>query len=385
MKTNNLFILFTLALWTNTIYAQNKIENSYFKSFLQSNSSIHMQNIETRGSSWLLDSIICITQTNNTGWVPENNYYYLYNDKNLLVKDSTIEWHKTNTTIPFWQPAFLSLYYYNDQNQGFLSYNLVWYPNDKEWRKDTIRNHNYYNNGKLILVSREIYNPDIHKWNFTSMDSLFYNSENQLIQKKIYVNLDNEIKQLARYYYTYENSKLVSELLQITIDGGGKWSNYLRNFYHYDNELLIEKITDYYNEKTFNFEPTDREVFNYNINNLLASKEVYSWDGDDWILYRLCDLYYSEKGTTSVNPIKIKGDTIKMSNPFQSGTVEAPFLDNNTEYILTVYNASNQLVYREKQTGNVWYIPAMNSTGIHVLIVNKSDITLAVKQFIRVK
>lgn len=385
MKTNNLFILLILAFWTNTLFAQNKIENSYFKSFLQSKSSPLMQYIETRGSSWLLDSMICITQTDNTGWGPENNYYYLYNKKNLLVKDSTIEWNKTNTTTPFWQPVFLSLYYYNDQNQGYLSDNLVWYPNGKVWRKDTIRNHNFYDNGKLILVSKENYNPDTQQWNFMSMDSLFYNSEDQLIQKKIYVNLDNEITLLARYFYTYQNNKLERDLLQITLDGGGKWVNYLRNFYHYDKELLTEKITDFYNEKTFNFEPTDREILNYNINNLLASKEVYSWDGDEWILYRLCDLYYSEKGTTSVDPIQIKADTIKMANPFQGGIVEAPFLDKNSEYILTAFNASNQLVYREKQTGNAWYIPAMNSSGIYVLVINKSDLTVAIKEFISVK
>jgi len=336
-------------------------------------------NVETRGESFLLDSTVSEIFAEN-GWEPSEKVFFLYNPEFLLVKDSTIIWVQDPPTGPTWRPAMQQTHTYTVANDLETTTQTVWDLGTNDWSLDSFRITNLYDNGRLAAVWSEQYDPSLGNWEKVAVDSLIYDETGQLTGRAAYFPSGNALVPAARIFYGYEDGLLASDLFQFTFDGGDNWINFFRQFYDYENGLLATRQLDFYDEQTSNFSEAELETFTYDEEDRLVHTDVFAWAGE-WLQYQRTDLFYSEKQSTGVDDMPVIGQVeILMANPFPGGLAQAPGLDTDGIYDVAIYNMAGQPVFRQKLAGNAWQLPALQGTGIHVILVADDSGVLATRK-----
>lgn len=335
-----------------------------------------MTKLETRGGEALLDSVICESY-DGSDWYPYEKTWLRYDDQDLQVFDSTAQWSPGNS----WNPLVMQLYTYTQASE-LETQSVVYYDTlNDEWLQDTFRTRNVYDDGRLVAVWSETYDPAAGIWVSDFVDSLVYDAQGQVIQRIGYFYDGFDFTPFARMFLGYENGLLVTDLFQISWAGGGDWINFFRTFYNYENGLLASKRTDYYDEASSNFFETDLETFLYDDEDKLIYSENFFWTGE-WEIYLRCNYFYSSGIPSGVVTKPLELASLEMANPFPGGTVNAPGLDAGKTYEVAVYNAWGQPVYSQRLGGNSWQLPALPGSGHYVLAVSEDGRLLGSRKIV---
>jgi hypothetical protein len=328
-----------------------------------------------RGAGLLLDSTVCEIYGEES-WEPGEKTFYHYDENEMLAKDSIINWLGDH-----WAPVVKHFYAYTAVGQLYTNSQIEWNSASQEWAKDTLRYRNEYDNGRLVAVWTETFDPLIGEWDTFLVDSLRYDDEGVLIGQVAYFTFGNGMVPVARIFYGYEDGLLAADIFQFSFDGQG-WINFFRQFYYYEDGLLSVRRLEYYDEETFNFFEAEMETYAYGENDELVHTEVFVWF-DEWLPAQRCDYYYSQGQPSSIGGgVPIPLAEIRMANPFPGGQAEAPALDAAGSYEVVIFNAMGQPVFRQTLSGASWQLPAMPGPGFYALVVQSGGRVLATRKFV---
>ncbi|MFZ2897194.1 MAG: hypothetical protein WA004_01145 [Saprospiraceae bacterium] len=367
MKAIHFLLTLMLTIAAGAAFGQMSLDPIYQRAIEQMTKTPEsLMKLDTRGEEALLDSVVC-ESFDGSDWYPYENTYFRYDDQDLLVFDSTVQWSPENG----WDPVTIQLYGYTSadelETQRIVTYDTL----NNEWLPDTFRIRNVYDDGRLVAVWSETYNSGTGVWVSDFVDSLVYDVQGQVIQRIGYFYDGFSFTPFARMFLGYENGLLVTDLFQISFIGGGDWINFFRTFYTYENGLLASKRTDYYDEASSNFYETDLETFLYDDEDKLIYSENFFWAGE-WVIYLRCNYFYSSGIPSGVVTKPLELANLEMANPFPGGTINAPGLEAGKTYEVAVYNAWGQPVYSQRLGGNSWQLPALPGSGHFVLTVSEN-------------
>lgn len=376
MKTIIFLLIAFWSLMISPLFAQHSPSGVHALAFEMLKEMPDLRNAETRGESFLLDSTVSEYFAEN-GWETSGKAFFQYDQDFLLVKDSSIQWTEDLPGGPAWVPEMKQTHTYTPTNDLETTIQVTWDQSNNAWSPDTFRILNLYDNGRLTAVWSEQFDSSLGNWEKVAIDSLIYDETGLLTERRAYFPIGNVLVPVARIFYGYEDGFLATDLFQFTFDGGTEWINFFRQFYDYENGLLATRQLDYYDEETSNFLEAELETYTYGEEDRLVHTDVFAWAGE-WLKYQRTDLFYSEKLSNGVDDTpRVDQVEILMANPFSGGLAQAPGLDGNRVYHVTIFNMAGQPVFQQKLAGNSWQLPALQGSGIHVIVIADDSRVLA--------
>lgn len=328
-------------------------------------------------AEWQLDSMHC-ESFNGQGWDFDTRYYYRYDAQHRRTQDSTITFDHVQQ---IWQPSALAFYDYLSGDQVKTVDELSW--NGQAWGEDTMRTRNVYLNGLLTEIYEETHIGQ-GTWASNGKTTLEYDNAGRVVQRFTYF-LDETTHLwtvIGRSTPVYLGDLIKEEAFEFTNDQGQTWEKFSRFVYTIQNGRVEGLAIQIWNGADWG--PFFREEYTFDDRGLVVHEDSYQFN-NGWTPTGRCDLFYSEQTTATHDPASGVAARLQMANPFSGGQVTAPELPASQEYRVTVFDLGGRPVYDVIASGNRWQLPALQTTGMHVLTVRRGDEVVAQRKFIVVR
>jgi hypothetical protein len=201
-------------------------------------------------------------------------------------------------------PSFVITYEYNKFG-WVISETKVIYASD--WASYKFE-YEYDNKGNITLLKQ--YRKELETWDYIHHEICEYNSDNQIVIKKMYDDYGSGFRFTQQYLYSYQTSVLES-IIQQNVSSNGE------NFYN-----------------------NSKQNYYYNDDNQLAFIKEYAWVSNDWMFTEVFDYEYNDFGNILNYSHELLFDDV--------------FFKEWRYYF--VYNEANKLKERQRFTGSglIW-------------------------------
>ncbi|MFC1898592.1 T9SS type A sorting domain-containing protein [Candidatus Cloacimonadota bacterium] len=326
-------------------------------SFLQGNiKPILIENLDLERESQL-DELYYYTWE-NSGWSNFLKYDFFY--ENGLNTEIKVYWWNGSV----WAYDHRQIFFYDENDNiievliqihdggwlNYLLYTLLWENNlmieitiqdwiNLEWVNDdrTLVSYDEYENEIEDLNQSW----DGYEWYDQYLFTMTYDASN--LRLDMHEQHNNQGTWIDDYFNTYSydtNENLIEDLGASNLNG--TWLNDQLITYSYDaNDLLETVLNQYYfmDEWWNNYQ----ELYTYD-DEILTERLTQYWEGDIWDNYQLEEFVYEEVGDISN---QIQENDFRLSNypnPFNPSTTISFSIEPNEQYDLTIYNLKGQKV-----------------------------------------
>ena len=281
-------------------------------------------------------------------------HHHFFNDNDLLVKDTVLEWDN------------IAMSWINDM-AGILSYNgeekltnISWIDWDSEleiWKQSSLQLYNYNANSELIEYIFQTWDTPSNNW----------------------------INYSRRTYAYNENGNLISELWCNWNNIDTSWTNFRISYNEYDDfDYLIETVSDIWliNENRWIHGKRDI-ILNDNQGNI-ESILIQEWFENDsiWFDVNKHD-YHNSVHQTPVDIINTDSNVIKL---YPNPTKNIIYIINKSEneYYIELFNTYGQIMYKGDLNNNEELIDLSNmNCGLYYLSLYSNGVRQFTKKLLK--
>jgi hypothetical protein len=293
---------------------------------------LYIRNQQGDITHWIYNSYDTITNA----WVPIEHDSLIYNSGGKLISET---WNYYNKTSGIWFTGELWKY---DDTGGLIE---EFY---KSWDDMYVVDYGY--RSSYILNTRDLPISTINQnWDITAVGWINYDritseyTDDTILYKQTDDYWTGTVWEINwQQIYSYANSLLSEQLMQIWDSANSIWVNYAQNIYSYNGNLETENLFQQWDEVNLAWINNSRYTSFYNADNLLTESLSEYWDGYSWINYTRTSFEYDTFGHT----------TLKLSQQWSDGSwinlssISYAFnsAGSQTQYTLQNYDTSTGLV-----------------------------------------
>jgi hypothetical protein len=290
MKKYMFFTLYFVLIMMQNAIAQTNIEQNKSKDLLSGNKST----IDLMA----LDSIMYDDEQ-------FNNIYFRFDNRGNIIFHQ-FGFHKIENTFNEDSLLMEGLFYmWNfDSNAYFMHERTTFsYDNNRNlseeiqymfingaWLSNT-KNIYQYTNNLLVKNYSFFFNEETNVWDSSAIVECTYNESNLEQQLIVYNYYNNtfSLSSITNSTYDDNNNLVLTEVLHYESD---TILNGYKNSYTYNNNLMVETITELYNYVTSSWVPSNKQEITHNSDGLVVELLTYMYNNNQWNLHRKDSCFY---------------------------------------------------------------------------------------------